>query len=48
MFFRANLDAMDRWATDGVPPPPSRIPTRAEGTLVRLEEWRRQFPAIPA
>ena len=47
MFFRANLDAMDRWATDGTPPPPSRIPTRADGTLVTIEEWRRQFPAIP-
>jgi hypothetical protein len=47
MFFRANLDAMDRWATDGIPPPPSRIPTRANGTLVSIEEWRRQFPAIP-
>lgn len=48
MFFRANLDAMDRWATGGTPPPPSRIPTRADGTLVSIEEWRRQFPAIPS
>ena len=47
MFFRAHLDAMDRWATDGSPPPPSRIPTRADGTLVSYDEWRRQFPAIP-
>ena len=47
MFFRANLDAMDRWATDGTAPPPSRIPTRANGTLVGVEEWRRQFPVIP-
>ena len=47
MLFRANLDAMDRWATDGTPPPPSRIPTRADGTLVSIEEWRRQFPALP-
>jgi Alpha/beta hydrolase domain len=47
MFFRANLDAMDRWATDGTSPPPSRIPTRAEGTLVSIDEWRGQFPAIP-
>ncbi len=47
MFFRANLDAMDRWATDGTPPPPSRIPLRADGTLVSIDEWRRQFPAIP-
>jgi hypothetical protein len=47
MFFRANLDAMDRWTTDGTPPSPTRIPTRADGTLVSIEEWRRQFPAIP-
>jgi hypothetical protein len=47
MFFRAHLDAMDRWATDGASPPASRIPMRADGTLVSFEEWRRQFPAIP-
>jgi hypothetical protein len=47
MFFRANLDAMDRWATHGTPPAPSRIPMRADGTLVNVEEWRRQFPPIP-
>jgi hypothetical protein len=45
--FRALLDHLDRWATDGVPPPPSRIPTRGDGTLVTVEEWRRQFPRIP-
>jgi Alpha/beta hydrolase domain len=47
MFFRANLDAMDRWASHNTPPPASRIPSRAEGTLVSIQEWRRQFPAIP-
>jgi hypothetical protein len=47
MFFRAMTDAMDRWATDGTPPPASRIPTRADGTLVSHAEWTRQFPAIP-
>jgi hypothetical protein len=47
MFFRANLDAMDRWATNGAPPPASRIPLRADNTLVPIEEWRRQFPSIP-
>ena len=41
------IDAMDRWATDGISPPDSRIPRRADGTLVTFEEWRRQFPAIP-
>src|SRR5205085_1510031 len=40
-------DALDRWATDGTSPPGSRIPQRADGTLVPFEEWRRQFPEIP-
>jgi hypothetical protein len=47
MLFRAMLDAMDRWVTKGVAPPPSRIPKRSDGTLVTMAEWRRQFPAIP-
>ena len=46
MFFRALLDAMDRWATHGTPPPDSRIPTRADGTLVDFKKWRETFPAI--
>ena len=47
MFFRALLDAMDRWASDGTPPPDSRVPERADGTLVTCSRWRRQFPVIP-
>jgi hypothetical protein len=47
MFFRANLDALDRWATHGTPPPPSRVPTRRDGTLVPAEKWRAEFPALP-
>ena len=47
MLFRAMLDALDAWATDGTPPPKSRIPKRSEGTLVTAEEWRGQFPEIP-
>ena len=47
MLFRAVLDAMDRWTTDGTPPPASRIPTRADGTLVDISEWRSRFPSIP-
>jgi hypothetical protein len=47
MLFRALLDAMDRWATDGSKPPDSLVPTRADGTLVEYARWRRQFPAIP-
>lgn len=47
MLFRAMLDAMDRWAKDGTPPPASRIPRRADGTAVDMDAFRRQFPAIP-
>ena len=47
MFFRAFLDAMDRWATDSTPPPGSRIPNRTDGTLVTIDEWRKTFPEIP-
>ena len=45
--FRAALDALDKWATDGTPPPDSRMPRRADGTLIPMEEWRKKFPAIP-
>ena len=47
MLFRAMMDAMDGWATDGRLPPPSNIPTRADGTLVDYATWRNQFPKIP-
>lgn len=47
MLFRAVLDALDAWATTGEEPPPSRIPRRADGTLVPFDTWRAQFPAIP-
>jgi hypothetical protein len=47
MLFRAALDAMDRWASEDVPPPPSRIPRRADGTLVAMTEWRSRFPKMP-
>ena len=46
--FRALLDHLDRWVTDGTPPPPSRVPLRSNGGLVSIEEWRVQFPVIPA
>lgn len=46
-FFRANLDNLDRWASEGKAPPPSRVPLVAEGSLVPVEHWRAQFPKIP-
>jgi hypothetical protein len=47
MLFRAMLDAMDAWASHGTLPPDSRIPRRADGTLVAMADWLRQFPRIP-
>jgi len=42
---RALLVAMDRWVKDGTPPPQSRYPRIADGTLVRPDAVR--FPKIP-
>jgi hypothetical protein len=47
MLFRAMLDALDAWASHGTAPPDSRIPRRSDGTLVTMDDWRRQFPRIP-
>ena len=47
MLFRAMLDALDAWATHGTEPPASRIPRRADGTLVEFDTWKSQFPDIP-
>jgi len=47
MLFRAMLDALDRWVSAGTPPPASRIPRRADATLVPYRQWLEQFPKIP-
>ncbi len=44
--FRALAVALDRWVADGVAPPASRLPRRADGTLVPPEAV--EFPTIPA
>jgi hypothetical protein len=46
-FLRACFTLMDRWATTGVPPPPSRVPRRSEGTLVSPAEALACFPKVP-
>ena len=46
MLFRAILDALDDWASNGVLPPASQIPKRLDGTLVTYQEWNQQFPKI--
>ena len=43
---RSLLDALDAWATAGTPPPASRLPTRAEGTLVPVQTVCNTFPSI--
>ncbi|OFW97901.1 MAG: hypothetical protein A3D94_09050 [Alphaproteobacteria bacterium RIFCSPHIGHO2_12_FULL_66_14] len=42
---RALLVALDDWVVSGTPPPPSRVPTLAGGTLVEAD--RTGFPTIP-
>src|SRR4029453_12539372 len=42
---RALLVALDEWVVSGKPPPDSRVPTLAAGTLV--EPDKTGFPALP-
>ena len=44
---RALLTALDEWVTLGTEPPASQIPTISDGTLVTLEEFKKNFPRIP-
>jgi Alpha/beta hydrolase domain len=44
---RALVVAMDRWVSEGTPPPPSQIPRVADGTLVRPSRRSTGFPRIP-
>ena len=46
-FLRACFTLMDRWATHGEPPPPTRVPRRSDGTLVSPAEAVKRFPKIP-
>jgi hypothetical protein len=46
-FLRACFVLMDRWATTGEAPPPSRVPRRSEKTLASPEEALARFPNIP-
>ena len=44
-FWRAMIANMDAWVRDGTPPPASRYPHIADGTLVPLDNYA--FPTIP-
>lgn len=43
---RAYLVSLDRWATEGIEPPPSQYPRIADGTLVTAEAVREAFDQI--
>lgn len=45
---RALLAHLDRWAADGTPPPPSRVPRIADGTAVDPSDLGKLFERIPA
>jgi hypothetical protein len=38
---------MAMWVSQGIEPPPSRLPKIADGTLVDLNTYRGRFPKIP-
>lgn len=44
---RALIAALDRWVTEGTPPPDSRYPTVADGTLVPPDQVSTGFPNLP-
>jgi hypothetical protein len=44
---RALVVALEAWTADGTPPPASRYPSRADGTLVTLAENIKSFPNVP-
>lgn len=46
-FQQALFLAMDRWITDGTPPPPSVHPRIADGTLVEWHEERSGWTPLP-
>lgn len=46
MLFRSTLDNLDAWVSGRSVPPPSHVPSSADGTLVPFERWLEQFPVI--
>jgi hypothetical protein len=46
-YYRAAFQMAVRWVRDGVPPPPTRAPSAADGTLVTVAEQAKSYPAIP-
>ena len=44
---RAIMRLLDEWATNGTPPPPSLIPRKSDGTLVKSEEALAAYPKMP-
>lgn len=47
MVGRALLVALDKWVSEGIKPPDSRIPRISNGTLVDLTSFKKSFPRVP-
>ena len=43
---RALFVRLERWACDGEPPPPSRVPRRSDGTAVERDEVLKKFHGV--
>jgi hypothetical protein len=46
-WMRALLIALTEWVEKGTPPPDSRFPSHAEGSLATREQAEQEFPRIP-
>jgi hypothetical protein len=46
-YARALLVALDRWVTEGAPPPPTTFPNLKNHTLLPLAKVQASYPAIP-
>jgi len=46
-YYRAALQMTVRWVRDGIAPPPTRIPSAADGTLISVQEEAKIYPALP-
>jgi hypothetical protein len=44
---RALIVALEHWAADGTPPPPSTYPRIVDGTLITVGGYKEIFPKIP-
>jgi hypothetical protein len=46
-YYRAALQMTVRWVRDGIVPPPTRIPSATDRTLMSVQEQAKIYPALP-